>query len=257
MIVMIQILVVLLLYPDLKEGGGGGAKFKRNKFDYVNSIPNLQIDELSGTPSSPRNIVAGTEARRQKCYGQQDDFNYASSIINELPEPRSNIAGTEARRQKCYGQQDDSPTINNASLISELPDIEEEYMDDTNPFNSFQPNSWPIRKTSFVGYRRRINYTNEYFIAQVENIVDFSTQYELKLLQRVKYHNYRIYYTWDPEQSDEFSTRMNLVLLKSPMYSYETRGIAKDDNLKVHKYLFPTKIEDDIKSYFDELTLFN
>ena len=130
-------------------------------------------------------------------------------------------------------------------------------MDDTNPFNSFQPNSWPIRKTSFVGYRRRINYTNDYFIAQVKDIVDFSTQYEVKLLKRTQYQNNRIYYTWDEEQSHEFTTRMNLVLLKSPVYSYETRGITKDDTLLVHKYYFPTKIEDDIKSYFDELTLFS
>ena len=99
----------------------------------------------------------------------------------------------------------------------------------TDPFNSFQPISRPISIGSFVGYRRRTNYTNEYLIAKVENIVDFLTQYELKLLKRTQYPNNRIYYTWDEEESHEFTTRMNLVLLEPPIYSYETRGKTRDD----------------------------
>ena len=175
---------------------------------YLDCTPNLTIEasslesgelrttrlqtttiELSGTPSKPR-IVAGIEATRQKnYYGKPDHFNYASSLVNEVPGPSSNIAVIEAKRQKSYGgQQDDSPPIDNASLLDDTT---------TNPFNSFQPISWPISKTSFVGYRRRTNYTNEYLIAKVENIVDFLTQYELKLLKRTQYQNYRIYYTWD------------------------------------------------------------
>ena len=206
------------------------------------------LEELSGTPSKPR-IVPGIEAtRRQKnSYGKPDNFNYASR--NEVPGPGSNIAVIEAKRHG--DQQDDSPTratIDNASLMDDTTRA-------TDPFNSFQPISRPISKTSFVGYRRRTNYTNEYLIAKVENIVDFLTQYELKLLKRTQYPYNRIYYTWDEEESHEFTTRMNLVLLKPPLYSYETRGKTRDDTQLEHKYYFPTKIEEDIETFFNENTV--
>ena len=203
-------------------------KFKRFKLDYVDCTPNFFLDsttkltiassslesaselrspkfyldctssleELSGTPSKPR-IVPGIEAtRRQKnSYGKPDNFNYASR--NEVPGPGSNIAVIEAKRHG--DQQDDSPTratIDNASLMDDTTRA-------TDPFNSFQPISRPISKTSFVGYRRRTNYTNEYLIAKVENIVDFLTQYKVKLLKRTQYYmNYsRIFYTLDEKVS--------------------------------------------------------
>ena len=74
--------------------------------------------------------------------------------------------------------------------------------------------------------------------------MDNPTQYRLKFLQRVKYRNYRTYYTWDPEHSDALvvDTRRNLVKLKSPEYSFQPKVVKQngtsDDPLKIHKYFF-------------------
>ena len=117
----------------------------------------------------------------------------------------------------------------------------------TSPFNSFQPISRPITIGSFVGYRRRTNYsTNEYLIAQVENIVDFSTQYKVKLLKRTQYYlnSYSgVFYTLDENESHEFTTKINLVLLNPP---------ERDDTQFVHKYYFPSNIQQEIETFFNE-----
>ena len=117
---------------------------------------------------------------------------------------------------------------------------------------SFQPINVPISIGSFVGYRRSISpSTKEYVVARVENIVDFDTMCEVKVLRRRtgSYDPEYIFYTFDVAES-EYTHRVDLVLLSVPLlHLYE----LEDTRRFVHKYIFHPNIEMDIENYFNSL----
>ena len=135
---------------------------------------------------------------------------------------------------------------------------------DDNSFDCLEPNG-SITKKCFVGYKQRTNYRTstakrntsktEYFIAQVQNVVDKS-QYTLQFLERVKFKQYKPYYTWDTKRSEEVvMNKENLVLLKAPKYSHEPEvlkqnGRSTATNL-IKKWYFPGCIQETIRSYFE------
>ena len=70
------------------------------------------------------------------------------------------------------------------------------------------------------------------------------------LLKRTEsYYPEDIFYTFDETES-EYTPRMDLVLLNTPLHLYEPK-----DTQFVHKYYFHPNIEEDIESYFNENTL--
>ena len=211
------------------------------------------------TSNSSRRAATKSKENKSNLRSSQDTSNSSrraatKSKENKLPSTPDSTTSTASTTS--YGNQGET-------TVSDFTEEEVDAIDD-NSFDCLEPNG-SITNKCFVGYKQRTNYRTsttkrntsktEYFIAQVQNVVDKS-QYTLQFLERVKFKQYKPYYTLDLNRPEELvNIKENLVLLKPPEFSFEPKvlkqnGRSNDPNL-IMKWYFPRCIEETIKSHFE------